>query len=117
MIRRKKEGIELNENEYSDMCVDLKADSSLDIEEILQIEKSEFNSYFVDKSGFNDKNIELIADLMITMAEITFVDNIKLNLYQCALDIYHLLDESSKTFSIERIEKINDVKNIINSIN
>jgi len=78
---------------------------------ILKLEEKDFDSEFSQKKGFNFENIELLADLLYTIGN----DEIKTkpDYLHKALLIYEYIDKKSKTFSFERINKINDLRSII----
>jgi len=114
MVRRNKEGVELNEDEYSALTDQLCSESKLDLEEILQKSSGEFEDYFRSVKGFDEKNIEILADLIESMAGV-LPEERREQYYQKAFEIYHFLDISFKTFSFERMGKKQKLEDKLNS--
>lgn len=112
MVRRRKEGVELNEDEYSSFAEQLLSEATIEIGDLLQKSPSEFEDYFRTLKGFDEKNIELLADLITAMGDLVPEGN-KLAYYLKALQIYQYLDISFKTFSFERIEKTRALQKIL----
>lgn len=90
---------------------ELKEQYGHDLEYILDVDKKEFSNEFSKNKGFNYENIELLADLLFTLGNNEKSKNSKY--LNKALDLYNYIDTSSKTFSFERVSKINNLKSII----
>ena len=86
-------------------------DYGKDLNFILNINESDFDKEFSQKKGFNDENIELLANLFFTLG------NSQHNKHKPyllkALSLYNYIDEKSKTFSFERTNKINNLRDLI----
>ncbi|MFC2152223.1 hypothetical protein ACFLSE_06810 [Bacteroidota bacterium] len=89
---------------------ELKERYGKDLEYILNIEKIDFEKEFMQSKGFNLENIELLADLFQTLGNDQFSESQKY--LNKALELYAYVDETSKTFSYERSNKINSLKSI-----
>jgi len=89
---------------------ELKERYGKDLEYILNIKKNDFEKEFIQSKGFNYENIELLADLLTTIGNNQFSET---QLYlNKSLDLYEYIDQKSKTFSFERINKINNLKSV-----
>jgi hypothetical protein len=90
---------------------ELKENYGNDLNYILKLNEKDFDTEFSQNKGFNFENIELLADLLYTMGN----DEIKTKpeYLHKALLIYEYIDKKSKTFSFERINKINDLMSIL----
>ena len=82
-----------------------------DLNYILKLEEKDFDAEFSQRKGFNFENMELLADLLFTVGN--NVIKTKPDYLQKALIIYEYINKRSKTYSFERINKINDLKSII----
>ena len=109
MILRQKQGIELNENEYSSMLTEFNEDASLDIESILQSDKDQFESIFRTFHGFDAKNLEILADLFAAMAEVDRDERQRL-FYSKAYELYEYINVSTKSISIDRMAKMEQIE-------
>ncbi len=75
----------------------------------------ELKEPLLNNNSYNPKNIELLADYMVMLADksvgspLTFIHRVKLN----ALQLYELIEVSEKTYSIERQKKMAGLKNKI----
>ena len=82
-----------------------------DLEYILSVEEKDFDTILTKNSGFNFNNIELLADLLFTLANNQQSINKKYLLK--ALELYEYINTKSKTFSFERDHKITTIKSIL----
>ena len=81
-----------------------------DLNFILNVNRSDFETVFSKNKGFTYKNIELLADLLYTLGNNQYLkDTIYITK---ALELYEYIDTKSKTFSFERTDKINKLKNL-----
>lgn len=90
---------------------ELKEQYGHDLNDILVIDKKDYESVFTKNKGFNDTNTELLADLLFTLGNDEFSKNEKY--LNKALELYHYIDLSTKTFSFERTAKINTLNEIL----
>ncbi len=79
-----------------------------EFEYFFNIEPKDFEKELVKSNGFSFENIELLADLFLTLGNDQFSDSQKY--LNKALELYEYIDNSSKTFSFERTNKINSIK-------
>jgi hypothetical protein len=112
MRRRKEEGEQSNEDEFSEWKVELRENASLDLDVLLHTELQDFATFFERQKGYNEANTELIADLLVQIAKNPIGYDAR-ELKMKALEIYQYLDTSSKTYSFERVNKIKQLKNSI----
>jgi len=82
-----------------------------DLNFILNVDQSNFDSVFSKNKGFTYENIELLADLLYTIGNNEHSKNPKY--LHKALELYNYIDVKSKTFSFERVSKINTLKNFL----
>ncbi|MBU8893821.1 MAG: hypothetical protein KOO66_13660 [Bacteroidales bacterium] len=103
----------IEENQLTEELInkELREQYGNDLEYILNIEKKDFETTFTQNTGFNDDNVELLADLLFTLGNNQNVANKKY--LNKALALYEYINHSSKTFSFERDNKINTLKSII----
>lgn len=84
-------------------------ESNVEFENLLKIKKEDFSAYFDNTKGFNAVNIELLADLFAHLADV--VEPEKAVLYKLkAIEFYNYIDETERTFSIDRANKLNRLK-------
>lgn len=81
------------------------------LEYILNLPEKDFDKEFTKNKGFNDANIELLADLLFTLGNDEYSKNMKY--LNKAMSLYQYIDFSTKTFSLERSSKINILKEIL----
>lgn len=75
---------------------------------ILILNQSDFDFVLSKNKGFTFKNTELLADLLFTLGNNEFSKN--LIYLSKAFELYTYVDQKSKTFSLDRITKINTLK-------
>jgi len=90
---------------------ELKEQYGNDLEHILSVEEKDFEIVFTQNTGFNYDNIELLADLLITIGNNQ--SQTKTDYLEKALQLYEYINEKSKTYSFERISKINTLKALL----
>jgi hypothetical protein len=111
LIRRRVEQKDTRDEEQlvEQTIAELYKETQLDMQEILQLEKKDFANHFVLNKGFNLENIELLADLLYHFSQVS--DYSQKNSYsKKAIEIYEYINETSKTYSIDRDKKINILK-------
>lgn len=112
--QKKKDGEVVAENELSNWLDEISDSESIDLEALLQTESIDFKGFFEAYKGYNDANIELLADFLAELAKNPVVYS-KEELQKKALDIYLYLDNSQKTFSFERSNKISELNSSLQS--
>ena len=88
---------------------ELVENSGININMLLDITIKDFDEVFTKSKGYSFENIELLADLLYTIGNNPI--NIKTNHLKRALELYEYINEKSKTFSFERLNKIDKIKN------
>ena len=109
MVKRSKENKVLDEKEFKDISQSMLSEGNFNIEAFLNIEEDQFDSYFKLDHGFDSKNTELIGDFLAMMAEIALFEQKKLYLTK-AKQIYSYIDLTTKTFSVDRVTKMNNLE-------
>ncbi len=115
MVQRKKEGIEMNEEDYTSFNSELFSATNFDLDRLFETDSSEFGNFLKSENGFDEKNIEVLGDLIFAMAEIT-PGYQKKKLYKKSYEIYRFLDISYKTFSLERQSKMRSIEEMTGPI-
>ena len=88
-------------------------DSGFDMDEFLQLDHSQIEDYLMKMDGMRGPNLELLGDLLREMGLIS--DPGLTDAYlEKALNMYELCNARDKTFSLERENKINEIKNHLN---
>jgi len=85
--------------------------SGINIENLLTIKEENFDKKISINKGFNLENIELLADLLFTIGNEE--NTIKKTYLNKALELYNYINTKTKTFSFDREEKINSIKNLL----
>jgi hypothetical protein len=92
----------------------LKTELNLDLDELSAIPTDDFVSRMKEDKKFNYSNLELLADILLHIADdirITNPDSKQdLNLYGKCLRIYKYLDDRDLTYSFERQAKIEQIE-------
>ncbi|MDO9257654.1 MAG: hypothetical protein Q7U54_19210 [Bacteroidales bacterium] len=95
----------------------LKTELDLDLAEISSIPPGDFIITLQKVKKLNHTNLELLADILLQVADATFIDDLKsdesFNLYSKCLEIYNHLNERDLTYSFERESKIARIQNIL----
>ncbi len=93
------------EEEIAEIAEGLALESNVQLEELIDLKKEEFDAYFEKQTGFNADNLEMLADLLAHISE--FADQEKSIKYkQKAIELYTYIDETEKTFSMQRMGKV-----------
>ncbi len=82
-----------------------------DLNYILNLNEKDFETEFNQNKGFNFENIELLADLLYTIGNNQVAINI--DYIKKALELYEYINKKSKTYSFERISKIEEIKELL----
>lgn len=93
----------------------LKTELNLDLTEISLIPTRDFIITLQKDEKLNNTNLELLADILLQVADSTCIDPMKreesLNLYSKCLEIYNYMNERDLTYSFERESKIARIQN------
>ncbi|MBN1388317.1 MAG: hypothetical protein JW965_07715 [Bacteroidales bacterium] len=92
---------------------ELKEAGELSIDKLLSFTEEEIISFIDQNKGFDQGNMELLADLLIAFAK-NLHENESINLIKKAVLILEHIDSKTKTFSLERSLKINCLKEKLN---
>ena len=112
MIRRKEEGVISNEDEFNGWINTLPEKEMIDLDEILASDKKKLQVLLTETKGFNETNLEMLADLL---TNIPLPENhpVKQEYLFKALEIYHLADEKYKTFSFQRNTRMEELRSLL----
>lgn len=108
-----KENLSLTiENKINDASGMLLEESDFDLNKFLSLNIEESNEYITSFKGFNNENIELLADCI---SQICMTDNSgdSKKYLEKALQLYVLCNLKSKTYSLKRENKIITIKNAL----
>jgi hypothetical protein len=87
----------------------LKNELNYDLNELLLIADEQFVQNLMSINGMNNDNLEKLADLIFTIADVDRNQNSMKWFKKCLL-IYSYLDQHDQTFSFERASKIKILK-------
>ena len=93
--------------------IELKEKYGNDLDYVINLNQSEFDTEFTKNKGFTFDNIELLADLLFTLGNNEYSKDPKY--LRKALELYNYIDLKSKTFSFERTNKMKTLRNLITS--
>jgi hypothetical protein len=85
-------------------------EAGFDTEEFLKLDINEVEQYISKFAGFRAANIELLADVLKEMG-VGAEPEISKQLLEKALRLYQICNSLDKTFSYERENKIDEIKN------
>lgn len=90
---------------------ELVENSGFNINEILVLSVNDFDKVLTKSKGYSFENIELLADLLYTIGN----NNVTINTEHLkkALELYEYINKKGKTYSFERINKINTLKALL----
>jgi hypothetical protein len=95
----------------------LKTELDLDLNEIASIPNGDFIITLQKDKKLNHTNLELLADILLQVADETCNDNLKsdesINLYSKCLEIYNHLNERDLTYSFVRESKIARIQSLL----
>ncbi|MDD3034265.1 MAG: hypothetical protein PHT25_06680 [Bacteroidales bacterium] len=98
------------EKQFEDTKDMLLNDAGFDLEKFMSLDKVEGNAYLSSIKGFSIDNIELLAECVAGIGSGSKSDFSR-QYYEKALQLYQYCNDKSKTFSLEREEKIEAIKN------
>jgi uncharacterized protein YciU (UPF0263 family) len=87
-------------------------EAGFDIEEFLKLDINSVEQYMSKFAGFRTANIELLADVLKEMGVSSEPKMAKI-LWEKALRLYQICNSLDKTFSFERENKIDEIRNRI----
>lgn len=90
----------------------LKGELDLDIRELINIQPDNFIKTLKAKQGFNNENLDKLADILSLIAENTQGQD-KKKLYGKCLMIYEYLEKEENVYSFAREGKIERIKNVL----
>ena len=90
---------------------ELVENSGFNINEILEFSIKDFDKVLIQNKGYSFENIELLADLLYTLGNDQ--SQPKNNYLKKTLQLYEYINEKSKTYSFERISKIEEIKELL----
>lgn len=95
----------------------LKSELNLDLDELMAIPTEDFVSRMKEDKKFNYTNLELLADILLHIADELYQRNSDsmqdLNFYDKALKVYKYLNERDLTYSFERQAKIERIESVL----
>jgi hypothetical protein len=108
-------GIKEIHEEEAEQATDemLKEYLDLSINEILRIPLQEIVEQIIEKEGIHETNIDLFADVLLIHGKVAANAERKRKFLERAYELYQWLDIKSGTFSIERHQKMNEIKAIL----
>lgn len=110
MIAIKEKGF-IQEDELTALNEEFKENTQLDLDRILDVHDDDLDQLLSTELGFDEHNIELLADLFSAIAPLQ-----KLNrevFIRKAIVLYEFANKKSKTYSLERAEKVRQLNNLI----
>jgi hypothetical protein len=100
------------EKQVDDAKGKLLKELNFDLNKFLHLDNEETNSYLNSIEGFNNENIEQLADYISQIGFSKQFDESIIYLKK-ALQLFELINLKSKTYSIERESKIITIKNAL----
>jgi hypothetical protein len=95
----------------------LKSEADLNIDDLTSIPTELFIKTLQEDKKLSDDNLETLADIFVLIAEELArrdTDNeMKNKLYKMSLTIYEYLDKTGSTYSFDRHNKIENIKNAL----
>lgn len=93
----------------------LQSEVDLDLDMLLSIDPDNLIDYLLtNNKGFNEENLNKLAEILFTIAEYMPVEDPKRFLYyKRSLVIYEYLDKVQKTFSLDRHLRLEQIKNLL----
>jgi len=101
------------EQERAMIDSELEEAGELSIDKLILFSEEEILSFINKNKGFDHRNMELLAELLITFAR-NLPENESRNLNQKALLILEYIDRETRTFSMDRSLKISSLKEKLN---
>ena len=116
LIRRLLGLKEINEEEAQQATDEmLKENLNISITEIMNTPLDKVADIIMEREGIHETNIHLFAEVLFLNAGVSKDPVRKRKLYERSLELYNWLDRKSGTFSIERHQKMNEIRNLLDS--
>jgi len=111
---RKQEEKEMTfrEEDYNDACDEILDQADFDLDKLFCVPPNRFEAFFRTTHGFDDRNIEVLADILLSMGKLSQPPRKKMMLSK-ALEVYMYLDKHGKIYSMERALKITEAKELL----
>ncbi len=117
LIRRLLGLKEINEEEAQQATDEmLKENLQISISDIVNTPLDQIVDLILDREGIHETNIDLFAEILFLNAKASKDPLRKRKLYERSLELYEWLDRKSGTFSIERHQKMNEIKNLLGGL-
>ena len=100
------------EKQFDETCELLLNDAEFNLKEFLWIDESEIEQYLQKHNAIRGSNIELLADLLKTMGVKNLTGN-RSKILGKALKLYEICNLQDKTYSADRENKIEFLKNLL----
>lgn len=97
-------------SEYTVTTEILLDEFKLDLDTLIQLPDNQFICKFQEIEGFNNENLEKLGEILFLLA--TKHKN-PARLYEKSLLIFEYLEKTERTYSLERQQRINEIKNIL----
>lgn len=93
----------------------LQSEIDLDLNMLLSIDPDNLIDYLLtNNKGFNEDNLDKLAEILFTIAEYMPIEDSKPFLYyERSLVIYEYLDSTQKIYSLERHMRLEQIKNLL----
>ena len=83
------------------------------IQELLNIPVGAISEFIVKEKGLDESNLEVFADVLVLNAKVKSIHTDQVKLYKIALEVYQWIDNKSRTFSMERQNKIREIEEFL----
>lgn len=118
ILNRLTEDIEnsaITTKQFEEVYTQMQNGTGIDINKILSFSETNFLEFFSQYKGFNTDNIEMLAEIMLTLG-LNEESSSKQKYLDTALRLYSYCAQSSKTFSVSREHKMNIIENMIKEL-
>lgn len=92
---------------------ELKKELDINLNEILQFDSEKFLKFLQNDKQFDIVHLEKMAEILYVLGFNQISDN-RSNILEKCLKIYVFVSNSSKTYSVERFNRIEEINNILN---
>jgi len=115
LVHKKKEGVMISASEFDTFDEYICAESAFKISELMYAQPSEFKHIMGIKRGFDNKNVEISADIIIAVSEIS-KPPLNAKLVDKALQMYKFLKRNSRNSAEKYAMKIQNLDDILNTL-